>query len=164
MAEVWAAVGRPASQFRRRGSCDDLAHVRAEHWLAAAGALVDKDGRVTPETSALVAAVDVLSDRALEVRALYSEFERREYGHEWSVSELMAGFVVDVGDLTRLVMASQGSRRADDVEQRLAHELADCLWSVLVLARRLDVNLGASFSDTMDVLEARQADHGSDGV
>jgi NTP pyrophosphatase (non-canonical NTP hydrolase) len=117
---------------------------------------------MTSET-ALVAAVEALSDRALEVRALYSEFERREYGHEWSASELMAGFVVDVGDLTRLVMASEGSRHVDDVEQRLAHELADCLWSVLVLGRRLGVDLGRSFVSTMNDLERHLTNRRPDG-
>lgn len=103
----------------------------------------------------LRAAVDVLSTRAMEVRDLYAEFERRTYGHEWSTSDLMAGLVVDIGDLTRLVMASQGSRLADRVDEGLAHELSDVLWSVLVLARRLDVDLGAAFVSTMDDLEKR---------
>ena len=102
----------------------------------------------------MVGAVEVLSGRALEVRSLFSKFEERSYGHAWSASELMAGFVVDVGDLTRLVMASEGSRHADDVEERLAHELADCLWSVLVLAQRLGVDLGTAFAATMNELEA----------
>ena len=116
--------------------------------------MVRQDGRMTPETS-LIAAVDALSDRALEVRALFSEFERNAYGHEWGISELMAGFVVDVGDLTRLVMASQGSRHVDRVDEGLEHELSDCLWSVLVLAGRLGVDLGAGFVQTMDDLEAK---------
>lgn len=36
----------------------------------------------------------------------------------------------------------------------LAHELADCLWSVFVLAHMLDVGLEAAFARTMDDLEA----------
>ena len=104
---------------------------------------------MTPDTG-LIAAVEVLSARAMQVREKYVEFERRTYGHEWSTSDLMAGLVVDVGDLTRLVMASQGSRVADHVDEGLAHELSDCLWSVLVLARRLDIDLGAAFVATMD--------------
>jgi len=35
----------------------------------------------------------------------------------------------------------------------LAHELADCLWSVMTLARLYDVDLEASFLATMDELE-----------
>lgn len=103
----------------------------------------------------VIAAVDVLSTRAMEIRELYAEFERRTYGQEWSASDLMAGLVVDVGDLTRLVVASQGRRVAADVEDGLAHELSDCLWSVLVLAQRLDVDLGEAFVAVMHDLETR---------
>jgi NTP pyrophosphatase (non-canonical NTP hydrolase) len=101
----------------------------------------------------LVAAVTALQDRALQVRALYEAFEVNAYGREWSVQDLTAGFVVDVGDLTRLVMAASGMRQIDDVQAKLAHELADCLWSVLVLAKKLDVDLGVAFARTMDELE-----------
>jgi NTP pyrophosphatase (non-canonical NTP hydrolase) len=102
----------------------------------------------------LRAAIDTLSTRAAEVRAQFMAYEERTVGHAWGPSELLNGFAVDVGDLTRLVMAKQGHRVVDDVDGRLAHELADCLWSVLVLARALDVDLGAAFVQTMDDLEA----------
>jgi NTP pyrophosphatase (non-canonical NTP hydrolase) len=39
------------------------------------------------------------------------------------------------------------------LDEKLAHELADCLWSVLVLADRLGVDLGAAFAATMSDLE-----------
>ena len=35
----------------------------------------------------------------------------------------------------------------------LAHELADCLWSVLTLADAYDVDLAAAFTSTMDELD-----------
>ena len=98
-------------------------------------------------------AVATLTDRALEVRALFEAFEVATYGREWSVQDLMTGLVVDVGDLTRLVMAAIGARRIDDVQEKLAHELSDCLRSVLILARKLNLDLGVAFSRTMDELE-----------
>lgn len=103
-------------------------------------------------------ALRTLTARAMEVRRLYAAFERRTYGQEWSETDLMSGLVVDVGDLTRLVMASTGVRQIENTDAKLAHELADCLWSVLVLADRLDVDLGAAFTATMDELEARLSD------
>ena len=99
-------------------------------------------------------AVRTLSTRAMEVRERFGEWEQRTYGRQWSISDLLNGFVVDVGDLARLVMAATGARHEENVESRLAHELADCLWSVLVLAARLDVDLGSAFASTMDELEA----------
>lgn len=67
----------------------------------------------------------------------------------------MQGFVVDVGDLMKLVMAKGGAREVPEVDAKLAHELADCLWSVLVLARAYDVDLERAFTRTMDELEAK---------
>lgn len=61
-------------------------------------------------------------------------------------------------------MASTTAALVAAVEHGLAHELADCRWSELVLARRLGVDLGASFVDTMNELESRLADQGLDGV
>ena len=68
----------------------------------------------------------------------------------------MQGFVVDVGDLMKLVMAKAGARRVDgDVDAKLAHELSDCLWSVLVLARLYEVDLQSEFLKTMGALEKK---------
>lgn len=94
-------------------------------------------------------ALEVLAREALEVRALYGRYETGLLGREWTTAEIMGGFVVDVGDLGRLVQAATGIRRIDDVDTKLAHELADCLWSVLVLADRLGVDLAAAFDGTM---------------
>jgi len=66
----------------------------------------------------------------------------------------MAGFVGDVGDLSKIIMAKHGLRDMDDIDDKLAHELSDCLWSVLVLAAKYDVDLASAFMETMDRLEA----------
>jgi len=100
----------------------------------------------------VAAAVQALSERALDVRRLFVAFEVSRIGREWTTAEVMSGFVVDVGDLTRLVMAAVGARHVDDLESKLEHELSDCLWSVLVLADRLGVNLGKAFDQTMGEL------------
>ncbi len=70
----------------------------------------------------------------------------------------MQGFVVDVGDLMKLVMAKAGARPVDDVQAKLAHELSDCLWSVLVLAKAYDVDLEKEFLRTMDELGRKLSD------
>ncbi len=106
------------------------------------------------DADAISDAVRSLSGRAMEVRTLFGEWEQATYGRQWSIADLLNGFMVDVGDLARLVMAATGARHEEDVTSRLAHELADCLWSILVLASRLDVDLGAAFSSTMDNLES----------
>lgn len=96
-----------------------------------------------------------LSKRALEIRQKYAEFEKKKTGREWSNLNLMEGFVGDIGDLMKLVMAKEGVRKIDDVDEKLAHELADCLWCVLVLAEKYEIDIEMSFLNTMDQLDRR---------
>ena len=93
--------------------------------------------------------------RAEEIRALYAEFEEVKYGRSWTNEELALGFVGDVGDLAKLVQAMNGIRDIPDAKEKLGHELADCLWSVIVLAQAYEVDLEAAFLKTMDELEAQ---------
>lgn len=101
--------------------------------------------------------LDELSARAEAIRARFAERELQTNGRAWTREELMQGFVVDVGDLMKLVMAKAGARSVDDVDAKLAHELSDCLWSVLVLAKAYDVDLEKEFLRTMEGIEAKLA-------
>ena len=96
---------------------------------------------------------DELLQRALAVRTLYAEFERRNYGSQWTTEELALGLVGDVGDLAKLILAREGRRHIPDAPEKLAHELADCLWALMVLARACDVDLEQAFLHTMADLE-----------
>ena len=56
----------------------------------------------------------------------------------------------------KLVMAKEGRREGPaNLDAKLEHELADCLWSVLVLADAYGVDLERAFATTMDELEAK---------
>ena len=94
-----------------------------------------------------------LIQRALTIRELYREYEELNYGASWTNEELALGFVGDVGDLIKLVMAQNGRRNIPDSESKLAHELADCLWSIIVLANAHGVDLENTFLKTMDDIE-----------
>jgi len=94
-----------------------------------------------------------LLQRAIEIRRQYAKLEQMRYGRSWTSEEVALGFVGDVGDLVKLVMAESGVRDIPDARQKLEHELADCLWSVLVLADAYGVDLERAFMQTMDELE-----------
>lgn len=94
-----------------------------------------------------------LVQRAMQVRQQYAELERKRYGRAWTRDQVLQGFVGDVGDLVKLAMACDGLRHIPDAEDRLAHELADCLWSVLVLSELYGVDLEEAYLRTMDELE-----------
>ncbi len=95
-----------------------------------------------------------LEQRALEIRGQYALLERRRYGRAWTREEIALGSVGDVGDLMKLALAREGVRAIPDAAEKLAHELADCLWSLLVLADAYEVDLQRAFLRTMDELEA----------
>lgn len=96
-----------------------------------------------------------LLEAAVRVRKKYNQLNARDHGAEWDGDKLMAGFVGDVGDLSKIIMAKSGHRSMDDVDNKLVHELADCLWSVLVLANFYDIDLEKQFMKSMIDLEAR---------
>lgn len=98
-----------------------------------------------------------LTERAARVRALYAAHETARYGRSWSREEVALGFMGDVGDLAKLIQAAEGVRGIEDARGKLAHELADCLWSVMTLAQLYEVDLEGSFQSLMDELEARLA-------
>jgi NTP pyrophosphatase (non-canonical NTP hydrolase) len=89
----------------------------------------------------------------MELREMYAQLERERYGRSWTREEVALGFVGDVGDLAKLVMTLSGVRSIPDAAQKLEHELADCLWSILVLSRMYGVDLEQAFLQTMVELE-----------
>lgn len=91
--------------------------------------------------------------RAMEIRKLYEAREKQLYGSSWTGEEVALGFVGDVGDLAKLIIAENGKRNIPNSNEKLGHELADCLWSLIVLSRIHDIDLEKTFVDTMDELE-----------
>ena len=72
-----------------------------------------------------------LMEHAIEIRRQYEVKEKQLYGSAWTSEEIALGFVGDVGDLAKLIVAENGKRNIANSKERLAHELSDCLWSVL---------------------------------
>lgn len=104
--------------------------------------------------------VDELAKLAREVARAYDVRDRAEGRQPWTVDNYMAGFMGDVGDLSKLVMAKSGYRNADNIDERIGHELSDCLWSILVLADELEVDLGLTFRQNMETLLTRVKSNG----
>ncbi len=94
-----------------------------------------------------------ITNRALSIRSQYAEFEKQNYGKSWSSEEIALGLVGDIGDLAKLVMAENGLRNIPNSKRKLGHEMADCLWSIIVLANLHEIDLEKSFLETMDNLE-----------
>ena len=93
--------------------------------------------------------------RAVDIKKKYAELEKEKYGKLWTKEQNVQGFVTDVGELMELVTAKEGVKEINDVDEKLAHELADCLYSLLVIANGYGVDIEDSFLKTMDELEKR---------
>ena len=99
-----------------------------------------------------------LSRRAVAVRSRYAAVETARGEAPWSRAELARELVGAGGAVMKLVMAKEGRREGPpELEAKLEHELADCLWSVLVLADAYGVNLEQAFATTMAALERKLA-------
>lgn len=92
-----------------------------------------------------------LTQKAKEIKEKYDAINQKK----WGVAEYTQGFVKDVGDLTKLVMAKNGFRKVEDLDEQLKHELCDCLWSVLIIADELGIDIEEEFSSQMEKLSKR---------
>jgi len=97
-----------------------------------------------------------LTNQAIAVKNHYDKV-RLESGKEiWNVQNRMSGFTGDVGALSKLIMMKHDLRDApENIDELLAHELSDCLFSVMVIAKELNIDLEQAFSKTVGELHAR---------
>lgn len=93
-----------------------------------------------------------LVQQAKELRALYEIYETKQYGRPWNIEEIGLGLMGDVGDLAKLLQAHAGVRNIECYQAKLAHELSDCLWSILILADKCGVDLEVEFPKTVSQL------------
>lgn len=96
-------------------------------------------------------------DKALQVKNLYSQLQSRQGKNKWDYREHVEGFVGDVGDLMKLIMAKSNLReyRGEDLDKDIEHELSDCLWCVFVIADDLEIDIEKVFNKNMDELFQR---------
>jgi NTP pyrophosphatase (non-canonical NTP hydrolase) len=91
--------------------------------------------------------------RACHIRELYKQLEERLHGTAWTPQELMLGYLYDIGELARLVMAAEGRwLHEGDLPRELEDKLSECLWWVLVLADALG-DITKAFTTKMNDLD-----------
>lgn len=98
-------------------------------------------------------------ERVKKIKQAYNVLNRVEGYKTWSANEYLQAFQGDVGDLAKLILARRGYAFSQkDVDTKLARELADCLWSILVLADELDVDIEYELQRTLSRLEDKIGD------
>ena len=86
-----------------------------------------------------------ITQKAKRIKKKYAEQNKKLGRKRWQTTDYYQGFVGDVGDLGKLIMAKNNLRHYKNSNKKLAHELADCLWSILVLADELGIDLEKEF-------------------
>ena len=94
-----------------------------------------------------------LINRAMDLRGQYEKKETELYGTPATDEDIAQGFLGDVNNLIKLIMAENGKRTIVNSKEKLEAQLAHCLWSVIVLAKIHNIDLEQSFMETMDRLE-----------
>lgn len=94
-----------------------------------------------------------LIHRAMDLRHQYEKKETELYGSPATDEDIAQGFLGDVNNLVKLVMAQRGKAQIANSTEKLGSQLSHCLWSVIVLAQMHNINLEQSFMEAMDRLE-----------
>ncbi len=84
-----------------------------------------------------------LLQQAREIRNGYHKLEEIHHGSRWSVEEDALAFLTDAALVGRLTMAQQQRWPANHAEGQLEHKLAECVWWLMVLAERMEIDLTA---------------------
>lgn len=84
-------------------------------------------------------------EKSLESRALYEIYEKEHFGRIRTPEEIYTTLVSDVGDLGRLVLAREQMGDIDNLDQKLKHELAECLINICVFSKKYNINLEEAF-------------------
>lgn len=94
------------------------------------------------------------AERAMRVRRFYRQLEKQNHKTVWTTEEDMLAFVSDVGLLARLVMAAEGRWvHGENLQAELGSKMAECLWWLLVLSERLNIDITKEFTSFMDKLD-----------
>lgn len=79
--------------------------------------------------------------RSRKIREAYHRLELKHHGSEWTVEEDALAFLTDAGLVGRLTMARQGRWPMEkETAHELEHKLGECLWWLMVLAERMEID------------------------
>lgn len=93
-------------------------------------------------------------DRSHRIRDLYHELELAHHGSKWSVEEDALAFLTDAGLVGRLTMSQQGRWPVGgDEDKELTHKLGECIWWLIILANRMDVDIQAALDSFLTKTE-----------
>ncbi len=98
-------------------------------------------------------------ERSVEIRKLYHNLELLYHKKEWTVEEDSLAFLTDAGLVGRLTMSQQGRWPMNgETESELEHKLAECIWWVIILAERMNIDISESLEKFLSKTEKNLRD------
>lgn len=98
-------------------------------------------------------------ERSLQIRKRYHQLELLNHGSEWTVEEDALAFLTDAGLVGRLTMSQQARWPTDgDPKPELKHKLGECVWWLVVLAERMDIDISEALDGFLSETEKQLAD------
>lgn len=98
-------------------------------------------------------------ERSTKIRKLYHHLERQHHEKEWTVEEDALAFLTDAGLVGRLTMSQQGRWTTNgDTIPELEHNLGECMWWLIVLAERMDIDISEAFEKFLSKTEKKLGD------
>ena len=98
-------------------------------------------------------------ERSVKIRKLYHQLESQHRGKEWTVEEDALAFLTDAGLIGRLTMSQQGRWPTDEEPgPELEHKLGECMWWLIVLAERMNIDMGDALEFFLSKTENRLRD------
>lgn len=97
-----------------------------------------------------------LMQRAVALRERYHALELRHHGSIWSIEEDALAFLTDAGLVGRWTMARAGRWPVRGEKDALEHKLAECIWWLLVLAKRHDIDIVAALDRFLTSTERKK--------
>ncbi len=95
-----------------------------------------------------------IMERSNSIRKGYHKLENQLHGKEWSVEEDALAFLTDAGLVGRLVMSQQGRwPKGGNTVSELEHKLSECIWWLIVLADRMEIDMETSLDNFLSGLE-----------
>lgn len=78
-------------------------------------------------------------------------------GYKERTPLIYAGFLMtDFGELVEQIMAKERYRDGENIDKKIEHELADCLWAILMIAKHLNIDLEKSYLQMIKDVKVRQ--------
>lgn len=98
-------------------------------------------------------------ERSVQIRKLYHNLEKIHHEKEWTVEEDALAFLTDAGLVGRLTMSDQGRWPSNGyTKSELQHKLGECIWWVIVLAERMDIDISYALETFLSKTERNLKD------